>query len=75
MAQGANVPLSTLLLLQFADELEAGWIPSSSSSLPKSDCADIHVNSWGSIFVGHNEDAEPAIKGNAYIVEYEFTGV
>lgn len=70
LAAGSGVPLSTLMLLQFADELEAGWIDPSRS---KPDCSDIHVRSFNTVLVGHNEDAEPAIKDTAYIVDYEFT--
>jgi len=69
LSQGSGVPLSTLVMLQFADELEAGWITPKTS---KSNCADIHVQMAGqSVIVGHNEDAEPIIKQTAYIVEYE----
>jgi len=69
LAAGSGVPLPTLLLLQFADELEAGWI----SPVARSDCSDIHAHAYQSGFLGHNEDAEPVIKSTGYIVEYEFT--
>jgi len=72
ISKGAQVSQAHIFLLQFADELEAGWIPSTLSK-PKPNCADIHVHTSNGVWIGHNEDTEPLIKTTAYIVEYDFT--
>jgi len=73
MSNGSEIPLSVLLLLNFRAELQY-WVQNNLEKPHKPselNCADIHVNFPGNVLVGHNEDAAPAIKQNAYLLEIE----
>eukprot|EP01028_Stygiella_incarcerata_P011023 TRINITY_DN602_c0_g1_i4.p1 TRINITY_DN602_c0_g1~~TRINITY_DN602_c0_g1_i4.p1 ORF type:complete len:399 (-),score=106.01 TRINITY_DN602_c0_g1_i4:71-1267(-) len=69
-AEGAQVPLYQLLLMNFAEELEALIHPEEKPQLWEESCSDVlvHQNN-GSVLIGHNEDGKKAVKDHAYLLD------
>jgi hypothetical protein len=69
-AEGSQVPLYQLLLMNFAEEIEALIHPEKAPQPWEESCSDVLVHQInGSVLIGHNEDGRKAVKDHAYLLD------